>query len=102
MNDDFAALQEVRALRVQIKDRQAKATAATADTITALDQKGAALEGDFTRLNGELASILEVLEESDQTPTSQAAAAVANLRKALDVALARWKSLKAELAPLTK
>ena len=96
MNADYAALQEVRALRAQLKDRQAKDNGSVAVAIAALDRKAAALEGDFTRLNGELASILEILEESDQTPTTQAAAAVAGLRKSLDTQLAQWRALKTE------
>ncbi len=114
MNEDYAALQEVRALRAQLRERREKASGAMADAINALDQKAAALEGSgggrrgrgaetadsLSTLNGELATVLGILEESDQTPTTQAAAAVNELCKSLDAQLAKWKVLKADAQKL--
>jgi nucleoid DNA-binding protein len=50
-------------------------------------------------LNGRLAEILEIVAESDQTPTAQATAAVAALRKSLDAQLAKWSAVKAKDLP---
>ncbi len=97
INEDYAAIQEIRQMRAQHRADQD------------LDRKLAALEGagggrgrgaaasdgqSLSRLNGELTQILGLLEDSDQTPTTQISAALADLRKALDAALAKWKELK--------
>ena len=111
MNDDYAALQEVRKLRTQLREQHAAGAAAEANA--ALDKKAGAIEGsggggrggrggggetgpNLSRLNGELSQILELLEESDHTPTTQAASAVAELRKSLDGLLAQWNALKTQ------
>jgi photosystem II stability/assembly factor-like uncharacterized protein len=117
MNDEYAALQEVRKLRASIRDRQG--------TLDALDQKLAALEGvgggrrggapagegaagsgrrgggddasaSLTRLNGELAQILEIVDGSERAPTTQATAAAAELTRSTAETLAKWKVLKEE------
>src|ERR1043166_4427841 len=106
MNEDYAALQELRKVRAQLRERRQKAgSGGLADKIAALDQKAAALEDagsseSLPRLNGELSSILGILQGSDSTPTAQAAKAVTELRKALDTQLAKWKALKASVAAL--
>jgi photosystem II stability/assembly factor-like uncharacterized protein len=107
MNDDYAALEEVRKFRAQLRDRR------TNDASDALDRKLSAIEGagggrggrgaaegpSLARLNGELSQILELLEDSDQTPTTQAASAVDELCKMLDALLAQWKTIKSQPAP---
>jgi hypothetical protein len=103
MNDEYATLQEVRKLRVSIRDRQQNGA------LGALDQELAALEGvgggrgrggessaSLTRLNGELAQILEIIDGSERAPTTQAAAAAAELTRSTAEALAKWKALKEE------
>jgi hypothetical protein len=71
-----------------------------------LDAKFAALEGEapgrgrrraspsgvptMGRLQGELARLLELLQGADAVPTTQAEAAVAEVKKDLDGMLARW------------
>jgi hypothetical protein len=83
--------------------------------VTALDEKVASLAGaggggrrgrgnraaseNLSRLNGELAQVLQILEESDQTPTTQAAASVTALRKSLDGLLAQWSAINAQDIP---
>jgi hypothetical protein len=107
MNDEYAALQEIRKLREIIRERRARGSSSMPDT---LDQKLADLEGvgggrrggrvdasvNLTRLNGELAQILGVIDGSDRAPTTQAVAAVTELRKSTDEVLAQWKALKEE------
>jgi hypothetical protein len=116
MNDEYAALQEVRKLRASIRDRQ------QGSTLDPLDQRLAALEGvgggrrgggappaegaagrgrgaagtSLARLNGEIAQILEIIDGSDRAPTTEAAAAVAELRRSTAEALVKWKALREE------
>jgi hypothetical protein len=105
MNDEYAALGEVRTARAAIHDRQPRGS------LDELDQKLAEMEGgasgrrsgrggsgmDLTRLNGELAQLLGIIDGSDRAPTSQAAAAAAGLTKSTSEVLAKWKALKVEL-----
>jgi hypothetical protein len=108
-NDE--ALKSVRAFRATLKERIAKAAGPVEkEKLADLDAKAAALEGargprwsrrrgaakesDFGRLNAELLTLLEVVESTDAVPTTQAVAAAADLEKALDAALARWKSVR--------
>jgi photosystem II stability/assembly factor-like uncharacterized protein len=109
MNQDFETLQKIRALREALREKENQTTGALTDAVTALDKKVAAIAGaggggrggrgsaassdTLSRLNGELARLLGILEESDQTPTTQAAAAVASLRKSLDGLLAQWSAV---------
>ena len=115
MNQDFDALEKIRSLRDILKEKQNQTVGALTDSVTALDEKLASLTGsggggrrgrgnaasteNFSRLNGELAQVLQILEESDQTPTTQAAAAVATLRKSLDVLFAQWSAVNTKDIP---
>jgi hypothetical protein len=93
MRQDMEALNEVKNFRTTHKD-------------PSLDQKAAALEGtggggrrgggneNLTRLNGELAGLLAVLNSADAAPTSQAVAAVADLSRALAAQITAWHELR--------
>jgi len=104
IRQDFDVLQQVRNLRARLRGQ-----AQGAD----LDQKLAALEGsggfgrgggggrgagggegDLTRINGELASLLDLLQGADATPTVPAVEAVGQLQQQLDTLLKRWQALK--------
>ncbi|HML17745.1 MAG TPA: hypothetical protein VK419_11995 [Bryobacteraceae bacterium] len=113
MNEDYAAIQQIRKVRAELSQRRENG-AAVANGIADLDQKLAAIEGaggggrgrggaaggdTLSRLNAELSQILEIVAESDQTPTVQAAAAVAELRKSLDGKLAKWNATKSKDIP---
>ncbi len=52
-----------------------------------------ALKKKLESLNRDLVTLLDVVESTDAVPTSQAAAAAAELEKALDAALARWRKI---------
>jgi photosystem II stability/assembly factor-like uncharacterized protein len=103
---DSAALFQVRALRAALRERTAGAARELADAIAALDTKAGALEGSgggfpgggggadtFARLNGNLASLLDILQDADVAPTSQVVASVADRVRVLDALLARWRDL---------
>ena len=109
MHDDHAALEQVRALRSQLKVLKEQAgTSTVAESIAALDAKAASLEGsagDFeggpfrrreglTGLNGQLASLLDTLQDADAKPTPAASAAAEDLEKTLATQLARLRDLE--------
>jgi len=75
MHRDYDALQAVRALR-------AKTPASDS-----LDQ-------GLTRLNGQLAGLLDLIDGVDAAPTTQAARAVAMLEARLTALLARWDKVR--------
>src|SRR3979411_1330524 len=87
LHQDYEALQEVRALRAKLKDRNpdAEKQAAALEGVGGGRIPGARRGGDasLTSLNGELASVLSVVEGSDTIPTSQAVAAVGELERTL-------------------
>jgi photosystem II stability/assembly factor-like uncharacterized protein len=103
MRQDIDALTEVKAFRAKLK--QGPQSPATAE----LDRKAAALEGtggggrrggggsteNFTRLNGELAGVLSILDSADAAPTTQATASVADLSRVLAAQLSAWNELRA-------
>jgi hypothetical protein len=51
----------------------------------------------LARLNGQLGSLLDVLQDADVAPTAQARAAVAEALARTDAAVARWRALQADL-----
>jgi hypothetical protein len=115
MREDSAALREVRALRAQVKALGEKAGKGPAgEALAALEAKAARLEGSaggfeggpgggtaasLSRLNSQLVTILDVLQEADAKPTAAAAAAVEELRKSLAGQLDSWKELKTRDVP---
>jgi hypothetical protein len=112
----FAAVEEIKKLRAQIKDlldRVGKGS--LADTLSALDKKAAAIEGegrgdssspgtpggtvdvrepDLTKLNTGFADILEQLQIAAVAPTMPIVAASDGLEKVLTGLLTRWNDLK--------
>ena len=114
MNEDYAAIEQIRKVRDQLRQRRENG-AAVANGIADLDQKLAAIEGaggggrggrgggegggNLSRLNGELSQIFEIVAESDRAPTTQATAAASELRKSLDAELAKWNAVKTKDVP---
>jgi hypothetical protein len=105
------ALGQVRKLRAQVKEVRGKAgEGALADALADLDRKATALEGSerrrgerpaegarepsLGRLAGEMQHLMDVLQGADATPTTQAAAACEETRKALRELRERWGGLK--------
>jgi hypothetical protein len=110
MRQGYEALNQVGQLRSQLKAlRERTAQRELLEAIGALDQKAAALEGSapafapgagaageesLARLNGELSTVLSIVDGADATPTAQAAKTVAELQQGLHGLLSRWQQLK--------
>jgi hypothetical protein len=103
------AQRQIRALRDQLQALRGKA-GPLADAVAALDEKAAALTGaergfrgrrdpgpreeSLGRLAGELGGLLALLQGADAAPTTQAVAAVGDVRAGLDKVLKRWAEMK--------
>jgi hypothetical protein len=114
LRTDYDALRELRAMRAQLgklKDRAGPG--AVADSITALDRKAAALEGGgggfgggggrrasgdtqatLVEVNGTLASVLNLLQGADVSPTTQTLAAVTEAARGLRDVMERWNAIR--------
>jgi photosystem II stability/assembly factor-like uncharacterized protein len=115
MDEDAAALREVHSLRqalLALKPRAEKTDAAGA--VGALEQAAGALEGspgrfgrasraasaaNLTRSNGDLATLLDVVEGADARPTPAAVSAAEETEKTLADLLARWNEIKTRDVP---
>jgi photosystem II stability/assembly factor-like uncharacterized protein len=106
------AAEEAGALRKQLKDLQPRATGESLAAIKAFDQKLQALAGGATRRPGagaepptlgglktKFLTLFGVFQEADVAPSSQAAAAVADLQKQLPPLIDRWNAVKAQDLP---
>jgi hypothetical protein len=96
---DMDALQEVRAMRAQARTR---GDAALEQRIAAFEGQGGRGGGggggpSFAGLNGELASLYNIIEGADVAPTTQAVAAVRDRLAALDTLLTRWREVRASI-----
>jgi hypothetical protein len=112
MQRDYEALQEVKALRVQLKaarERAGQGAGALIDAIARVDESAAALEGtgggpaatgisattqNLTRLNSDLVTLLGIVDGADAEPTAPVVAAVGDLERALAEQLAHWREVK--------
>ena len=124
MNQSYTALDEVKALRGQLKTLRdgtglAAAPKAMGNAVTALDRKAGTIAGgeaedqfaaqtpgmresNLTRLNTEFGQLLAVVDSADAAPTTQAVTVANEMQKTLDGLLARWRVLKEEVARLSK
>ena len=106
------AAEQASALRKQLKDLQPKATGEALAAIKALDQKLQALAGGATRRPGagtepptlgglktKFLTLFGVFQEADVVPSTQAAAAVADLQKQLPPLMDRWNAMKSQDIP---
>jgi hypothetical protein len=113
-----ATLKQVRTLRAKVREarervEQKRGAAPVAASLTELDKKASALEGQalggrrgfasadgakgapsLTRVNGQLLQLLQLVEGADAAPTPQAVAAALQTHKALDALLERWSELR--------
>ena len=110
MSDSYESVQEIRDLRAQLNDRQAKLKSDAAarpllDAIAALDKKAAelvAVEQTYppvgivsaASLNGALGSLIVLVDSADTSPTAQATSAFATYQKLLAQELGKWAVLK--------
>jgi hypothetical protein len=100
---DFAALGALRGRRAVLRaQREGAKPGEIADSLAALDSLLVGIEsgprGDtadnLVRLNGELATILDIVESADAEPTTQVVSAAADLERALSALLGRWSELQ--------
>ncbi|MGA8029037.1 MAG: glycoside hydrolase [Bryobacteraceae bacterium] len=110
-----AALERLRALRSQLKELQDRAAQTSAsEAVTELDKKALALEGSppgrfgggarggapppdtLNSINGSLNMLMQLLQEADVTPTTQAVAATADRRRAAANLMARSTAIENE------
>jgi len=90
-------LEEIRSFRSSLKTR-----ITNTDELNKKDKEAAALEStpqgsqaeSFTKVNGEFASIFNVLQDSDMPPTTQAIAAFKNADAAFKELKKKWEALK--------
>ena len=116
LRGDSAALEQVRALRKELKAvRERAGTGPLGATLDSLDARAATLETggpapapgarreeNLTRLNGELVQLYGVIQGVDAAPTTQAVAAVRELERALAERLARWRELQGSFRSATR
>ncbi len=113
INQSYAALSEIKQLREQIK--ALKATGAVAEALAAFEKKLGEVDGggvrptpgvtpppSLNRFNGAFTSLLDLLQEADATPTTQATNAVREAQAQLTQLLARWQTVKNELPALNQ
>jgi photosystem II stability/assembly factor-like uncharacterized protein len=106
------AAEQVVDVRKQLKDLQPRATGEALAAIKALDLKLQALGGGATRRPGpgtepptlgglktKFLTLFGVFQEADVAPSTQAAAAVADLEKQLPPLMERWNAVKAQDLP---
>ena len=73
-----------------------------ADELNKKDKQAALLENNlpgsndpsFTRVNNSFAAIFSLLQDSDEPPTTQAVAALAETQKQLQELIIKWSALK--------
>lgn len=115
----FEALNQTLKLRKQIKEiRDRAGQGALSEALSSLDRKAASVGGDgvgeqrtpgvpgdldsiagevnLTKLHGVMVSLLELLQEADATPTTQAVAASSELQRVLVGLLERWSEIKSK------
>ena len=118
MNESYDALRQVQSLRMQLKERAGKAKGALSESITALDNQAAELEGaaqraffglpssgkqpeNFSTLNQHFNALLTVADSADAAPTTQASAVYSEIEDALSKLFERWKKIQStELSAL--
>jgi photosystem II stability/assembly factor-like uncharacterized protein len=107
MHQDYTAVQQVRSLRTQLSELKKSAHGTTAESVAALDQKAAVLEGtsgstflndavgrSLVRLNSALNQLLATVDSADTAPTQQASQMFDRVRSTLDEQLAAWKQMQ--------
>ena len=106
------AAEQAGELQKQLKNLQPKASGEALAEIKALDQKLQALAGGATRRPGagtepptlgglktKFLTLFGVFQEADVAPSTQAAAAVADLQKQVPPLMERWNAMKAQDIP---
>jgi hypothetical protein len=111
MQEDFDALMQVRQVQKQILALEQSSPDALKPKleefgrqVTSIDgggrggrRRGASEPPTLSTLNGQLARVFEVIQGSDNAPTTQAMAAVAKLEILLQQQLTAWTQLQAQI-----
>jgi hypothetical protein len=96
MNQSYDALQEVKALRAQLKGK---------DALKDVDARAAEFEGvarrrgggeNFAGINGSLAGLLAAIDGADAQPTVEQTRAVDDLTRTLSQLVTQWKAFQGE------
>ena len=98
-------INDIKTFRLQLQSRLKNATAADAEKFAAMDNDAALLQSSkagsaepgFSNLKNSFAGILNILQEADMPPTSQAIAALATTQKQLQSLIIKWNMLKGKL-----
>jgi hypothetical protein len=106
------AAEQAGALRKQLKTLQPRATGEALVAVNSLDKKLEALAGGAARRPGpgtepptlgglktKFLTLFGVFQEADVAPSTQAAAAIADLQKQLPPLMERWNAVKAQDLP---
>jgi photosystem II stability/assembly factor-like uncharacterized protein len=115
MQQSFGVVQQVNALRAQLKEMQSRLSADPGakpmlDVINSLDKQAAemvAVEQTWppvgvvsaASLNGALGSLLLLVEGADAAPTAQAANTFVHYKNLLDQQIAKWSAMKNKDVP---
>jgi photosystem II stability/assembly factor-like uncharacterized protein len=112
MNQSFTGLQQVRALRLQLKTDEEKVPKGNlGDAIAALEKKAAAFEGaapsfgaapgppSFAQLNAQYGQLYKVATDADAAPTRVAQDTAVELDKSLADVSSRWDAVKSQDIP---
>jgi photosystem II stability/assembly factor-like uncharacterized protein len=122
INASAEAMDRVRALREQLRDRSSRAASSTADAIAAFERKLVEIDGgisagrggrggapagaaggrggaatsapNLTTLIGELTSLYRTLDEADAAPTASVVSAADQRLARLTALLAKWRSIQ--------
>jgi hypothetical protein len=109
MTQSFDALEQIKKLRTQIKELRARPSLppALAEALAAIDVKAAAIEGGgptppvgavakpgLAQTHSSLATLLDVLQQADAAPTTQAVAASSELQQRLRELMSAWSEFR--------
>jgi hypothetical protein len=104
LRQDSAALQQTRALRAELENRRANARGDVATAISAVDGRTAALVGSgggfggdatesLSRLNGNLAQLLDLVQDADVAPTTVLVETIQERQATVAALLLRWEEI---------
>jgi photosystem II stability/assembly factor-like uncharacterized protein len=100
IEQDFLALDSVRALRTKVRDARSKSPAGDgAEALASFDRAAAETETSLARLNGELGSLYSALQDVDAIATTQILAAIDERHATLGSSLSRWTVLRTRELP---
>ena len=92
-----AALKELPVLRSKFKEQLTYAKGAPASALAECDAQAAAFENDpqgFARINASLASVFNILQQTDMPATAQSLAAAKDSDRTFKILWAKWEELK--------